>query len=168
MATISFIVPTVGRSSLTCALGSIERCPSDEVIVVQHDPPGGHWGNEERQAGVDRATCDYLAFLDDDDTYVPGHRDLMERAICEGAPGVPILFRVQYPSGRMIWKSKWVKNGNVSAQMILVPNRKNMLHDWKSKQRFADFHFINQWRWHAKDIKWRTEVIAKMGHNDAR
>jgi glycosyltransferase involved in cell wall biosynthesis len=167
VSTISFIVPTVGRGSLAATLTSIEAVGDDEVVVVEHTPPSGHWGNEERQDGIERAHGDYLAFLDDDDRYVPGHRVLMQRAINDGQPDVPILFRVQYPSGRTIWRRKWVKNGNVSAQMILVPNQPDMLHNWQSKQRFADFHFINQWRWPAKQIKWRTEVIALMGHEDS-
>jgi len=168
MSTISFIIPTVGRPSLAAALASIERWAGDEVTVVQHTPPSGRWGNPERQQGTAHATGEYLAYLDDDDVYVPGHRELMQQAINEGVPDVPILFRIRYPSGRTIWQRKWVKNGNVSAQMILVPNRKDMLHHWHSKQRFADFHFINQWQWPAKAIKWRPEVIARMGHDDAR
>lgn len=166
MSTISFIVPSIGRPSLGRTLASIDAVGEDEVLLVEHAPPSGHWGNEERQEGTARARGDYLAYLDDDDVYVRGHRALMQRAINEGVPDVPILFRVQYPSGRVIWQRQWVKNGNVTSQMILVPNQKYMLHDWCSKQRFADFHFINQWGWPAKSIKWRREVIAKMGHDD--
>lgn len=166
--TISFIVPTVGRPSLARALASIETWPGDEVLVMQHDPPSGAWGNPERQDGTDRANCDYLAYLDDDNAYVPSHRTLMDAAIHEGSREMPILFRVQYPSGRTIWDRRWVKNGNIDSQMILVPNRKDMLHDWRSRQRFADFHFVNQWAWAAKTIKWREEVIALMSHEDVK
>jgi glycosyltransferase involved in cell wall biosynthesis len=167
-ASISFIIPTLRRLTLQRAIDSIEVWPRDEVVVVASDPPGIRvaWGNPERQEGTDRARCDYLAFLDDDNTYVQGHRALMDAAIREGEPHVPILFRIRYPGGRMLWERRWVKNGNVDSQMILVPNRPEMLHDWRSKQRFADFHFINQWRWPAKSIKWREEVIALMSHED--
>ncbi len=163
--TITFIVPTIGRPSLAIALASIEARAGDEVLVIQHDPPSGAWGNAERQDGTDRANGDYLAFLDDDNVYVPGHRALMDAAICE-APQRPILFRIRYPSGRTIWTRRWVKNGNIDSQMILVPNRPEMLHDWRSRQRFADFHFVNQWAWPANTIAWRDEVIAVMAHED--
>ncbi len=167
MNTISFIVPTVGRPSLGAAIRSIEPWVGDEVIVVKLDPPGGHWGNEERQEGMRRATRGWLAFLDDDNAYVAGHRELMELAI-RSAPERPTLFRVRFADGEVIWRRRWVKNGNVDVHMVLVPNRPEMLHDWRSKQRFADFHFVNQWRWPAKQIQWREEVIATMGHGIKR
>ena len=165
--TISFIIPSVGRPSLARTLASIDSWPGVEVLVIQRHPPSGHWGNEERQEGTDKAKCDWLAYIDDDDTYVPSHRAIMNRAIAENPKPCPILFRLKFPSGRVIWQKKWVKNGNVSSQMILVPNIKDMLSVWDQKHRWADFQFINHWKWPAKVINWRQEIIALMGHNDA-
>jgi glycosyltransferase involved in cell wall biosynthesis len=168
---ISFIVPTIGRPSLTTALASIETWDSDEVLVVQHTPPAGDYGASERQEGTDKARCDYLAFLDDDNVYVPGHRVLMDRTIrdsrIKNATPVPILFRIQFPNGKRIWSRKWVKNGNVDTQMILVPNDKDMLYAWNTQRRCNDFFFINQWRWSARTIFWCPDVIALMGHDEA-
>ena len=165
-ATISFIIPTIGRQSLKKTLASIEKWPGDEILVVQHHPPSGNWGNAERQEGTDKAKCDYLAFIDDDDVYVPRARHIMAKAITENPNNYPILFRMQFPSGRVIWQKKWVKNGNVSTQMILVPNIKDMLYAWEQRHRWADFQFINRWKWPAKTINWREEIIALLGHND--
>lgn len=166
--TISFIVPTTGRESLKKTLASIETRPGDEVLVIQHNPPSGNWGNAERQEGTDRAKCDYLAYIDDDDKYVSGHREIMDKAIRENPNECPILFRMQYPSGRVLWDKKWVKNGNVSTQMILVPNKKDMLYEWDQTHTWADFQFINCWAWPAKKIIWREEIIVLMGHNDEK
>lgn len=163
MATISFIVPTIGKPSLKNTLASIETRPGDEVLVIQHHPPSGNWGNAERQEGVDKAKCDYLAFIDDDDVYVTGHRKLMEDAINQEPHGYPILFKIKYPDGHTLWTKKRVKPGNVSVQMIVVPNIKSMLSPWDQKHAWADFEFINCWTWHAIDIKWREEVICLMG-----
>jgi glycosyltransferase involved in cell wall biosynthesis len=156
--TISFIVPTLGRESLKKTLASVETWPGDELLVIQHNPPSGNWGNAERQEGTDKAKCDYLAFIDDDDVYVPGVRKIMDTAINESPEGTPILFKMQYPSGRTLWRNKRVKNGNVGAPMILVPNNKEKIWGWDQKYSWADFHFINRWKWGHWEINWRPEV----------
>jgi glycosyltransferase involved in cell wall biosynthesis len=169
--TISYIIPTVGRDSLHRAVASIERWEGDEVLVIQLDTPSGTYGNVERQIGVERATGDYLAFLDDDNYYVPGHRALQASAIAE-APDRPTLFRIQYPSGRVLWDRKRVKNGNVDSQMILVPNRKEMLSPWgarkKGGHRCGDFNFVNCWQWTWRVINWREDIICQMGREDVQ
>lgn len=170
--TISYIIPTIGRESLHRTLASIERWDGDEVHVIQLDTPvSGTSGNIERNIGMARATCDFLAFIDDDNYYVPGHRALQASAIAE-AIDRPTLFRIQYPNGRTLWERKWVKNGNVDTQMILVPNRKEMLSEWgarkKGGHRCGDFNFINCWLWPARTINWRDDIIAMMGRNDPR
>lgn len=166
--TISFIIPTIGRKTLKRTLASIEKWPGDEVLVIQHNPPSGNWGNAERQEGTDRATGDYLAFIDDDDVYIPGHRAIMDQAIKENPNGNPMLFKIKYPNGRILWEKEWVKNGNVSTQMILVKNDKTMLYHWDQTHTWADFQFINRWHWRAKTIDWRSEIIVNMGHNDEK
>ncbi len=143
--TISFIIPTIGRPSLAKTIASIDRWPGDEVLVIQHHPPSENWGNAERQEGTDNAKCDYLAYIDDDDTYIPGHRTLMDQTIKANPAGNPILFKIKYPNGRVLWQKKWVKNGNVSTQMILVKNDKSRLYYWDQKHTWADFQFINRW-----------------------
>src|SRR3990167_5241933 len=168
--TISFIIPTLGRESLQATLESIKDLPGDEVLVIRHDPlrHKGIYGNAERQEGTEKATGDYLAYMDDDDVYVPGAREIMAAAIAENTGENPILFKMQYPSGRVLWRKRWVKCGNVSTQMILVPNKKNMLSKWDIRHRWSDFTFINHWLWPARDIMWRHEIIAFIGHNDQK
>jgi len=166
--TISFIIPTVGRDSLKKTLASIESWSGDEVLVIQHNPPSGNWGNNERQEGTDKAKCDYLAFIDDDDVYVPGHREIMANAIKENVNGYPIMFRMRYPSGRVLWEIKKIKCGNIGAPMFLVPNKKESLHKWEPERSAADFIFADKWHWPAKLTVWREEIIALPGHDDEK
>lgn len=162
---ISFVIPTINRPSLKKTLDSIHEHKDDEVIVIPDNPPSGMWGNPQRNEGIKKATCDYLAFIDDDDWYTEGAREVMESAIKEN-PDVPILFKMKYPNGNTIWKEKKVIPGNVSTQMILVPNKKDMLYHWKDGRNMADFIFIDNWKWPKDKIIWREEIIAHLGHND--
>lgn len=166
MASVSFIIPTIGRSSLKRTLASIGEQPGDQVIVVKDIPPSRMWGNPQRNKAMEMATCDYLSFMDDDDTFAPGAREIIERAIDENPQANPILFKIKYPDGRIIWKQKKVIPGNISTQMILVPNKKEMLYHWQDGRNMADFIFVDNWKWPKEQIIWREEIIALMGHSD--
>jgi glycosyltransferase involved in cell wall biosynthesis len=166
--TISFIIPTIGRESLKRTVNSITPWDGDEVLVIQHNPPSGNWGNAERQEGMDKAKCDYLAFIDDDDVYVPGARAIMDDAIRHNPNNYPIIFKMQYPNGRILWKEKKNRCGNIGAPMVLVPNDKYNLHYWRQNESAADFQFVNNWKWPHRLTIWRDEVIALLGHNDEK
>jgi len=166
--TISFIVPSIGRESLKETIESIQLWEGDELLVIKHDPPSGNWGNDERQEGTDKAKCDYIAFIDDDDVYVPGHRKIMDKAIRENVKNYPIMFKMKYPSGRIIWDKKKINCGNIGAPMFLVPNIKENFHIWEPERSAADFIFADKWHWPAKLTIWRNEVIAILGHNDEK
>lgn len=166
--TISFIIPTIGRPSLQQTLDSIDAWEGDEVLVIKHDPPSGNWGNDERQDGTNRATCQWLAYIDDDDWYVPNHRKIMDNAIKENPNHYPVMFQMRYPSGRLLWNEKKIKCGNIGAPMFLVPNIKKNLHKWEPARSAADFIFADKWAWPARLTIWREEVIALAGHNDEK
>lgn len=175
---ISFIVPTVGRESLTATLNSIELRDEDEIIVVGavHDGDFGEqvhfihcglghdWGAKERTLGIQRARGSHLAFIDDDDTYLPGARDAMERAL-RAAAGRPTLFRMRYPNGKILWHDPVLRCGNVSTQMVLVPNNPLRLGTW-SGRREGDFDFLSSMHWSEDEIVFDPEIIALLGHDD--
>lgn len=173
---ISFIVPTIGRASLAKALASIETWPGDEIIVVgecEHTDPrpiyvrcerGNDWGRKERQIGMSLAKGAYLAFMDDDDAYLPGARAAMQRAI-DAAPYRPSLLQMVYPNGLVLWQSPTLACGNVSTQMILIPNDPDRLGEWSERYE-GDFDFLQSMKWHVESINWWPEIIARIGHAD--
>ena len=165
--TISFVITTIGRDSLKRTLASIEKWPGDEIWAIQHSPPSGTWGNAERKEGIAKSTCDYIAFIDDDDYYVPGHRQIMDQAAREN-PGLPNLFRMQYPNGNLVWKTKEIIPGNIGSPMILVPNRKEMFYRFQfpGATNMGDYYFVARWKF--PQVIWREEIIALLGHNDGQ
>ena len=174
---ISFIIPTIGRPTLQAAIDSVRPMLADEIIVVGavpdkvegcvryiHCERGNDWGCRERTLGMAHARGLYLAFLDDDDVYLPDAREMMVEAI-RATPGVPILFRMMYPNGYVLWRDPELRCGNVSSDMIVIPNQPAMLGQWTIR-REGDFDFLASMKWNHKDIAWRTEVTALQGHND--
>lgn len=162
---ISFIVATSNRPTLAATLASIELRPGDELLVVgdgipqldararyiQH-APGNNWGHAERNTVMAQAKCQYLAHLDDDDTYVPGHRAIMARAL-EANPGRPVIFRMKYRSGALLWRDKVVACGNVGTPMVVLPN------DAQRRGRFGDNY--------GGDIHYVESFAAQAGYTSA-
>ncbi len=88
---VSVVIPTVGRESLVEAVDSaLRQTAAPEEVIVAVDLPsapetiafadarvrllatgGSRGGNGARQAGVDAANGDVIAFLDDDDRWYP-------------------------------------------------------------------------------------------------
>ena len=70
---------------------------------------------------IAKATGDYLMFMDDDDEYVPDALQIVRDTIALN-PGRPHLFCMETVEGRILWHDREVRDGNVSTQMIVVPN----------------------------------------------
>jgi len=175
--TISFIVPTIGRPSLQATLDSIELWPGDEILLVSerldlqpskpvrhiYCPAGHDWGHTERNVASPMAQGQYLAHIDDDDTYAPDARALMEEVMCT-TPHRPILFRMRYPNGVTLWREPALTFGNVGTAMMLIPNEPAKFGTWGSYDG-GDFGFLETMHWRRDDIVWRPEVTVLLGHN---
>jgi hypothetical protein len=173
---ISFIVPTIGRPSLAKTLASIECWPGDEILVVGSwnmvgdtrpryivHAPGRDWGHTERNFATPMAHGHYLAHIDDDDVYMPGHRALMADAIIK-TPNRPVLFKMRYPNGITLWQEPELRCGNVGTPMILIPNVPEKLGRFESFVG-GDCAYLEQAKWPREEFVWRPEVIALLGHN---
>ena len=164
--TISFIVPTLGRDTLIRTLASIETHPGDEILILrQTEPIPNDVGNSLRNKGMDMATGGYLAFIDDDDVYVPGHRNVMAKAIASNTHHRPIIFRMQYHDGSIVWKKPEFLVGNFGTPTLLVPNIKSHLISWPTDPKYkgtkvGDFHFMDKLKWSRTHFIWREEIIA--------
>ena len=156
--TLSIIVPTLCRATLPAALRSIasQLGPRDEVLLIA-DPAGDvdavrrlvtdvlgpfsdcRWryseiksdgtgpGYAQRNYAMLLAGGTHLAFMDDDDVYVPGALNAMRR---NASPTRPAIFRMRHPLLGLLWRDERLVFGNVSSQMLLVPNRPAKLGEW--------------------------------------
>jgi hypothetical protein len=171
---LSIIVPTVGRWTLERTLDSIrpQLHPEDELIVVYshevtQDPSLGR-GGAEKVEGTRRATGTHLAFMDDDDVYLPGALDLMRAH----AADVPVIFRLDGSSVGIgtIWREPELRYTNVSTQMFVVPNDPTRLGEWAPHEQSGarglpagqDFTFLTGCVERMGAPVWRPEVIAQL------
>jgi hypothetical protein len=106
------------------------------------------------------ARGNHLAFMDDDDVYIPGHRALMQQAI-DKHPRQPVIFRMAYPDGWVLWSTPDLQCGNVSTQMMLLPNYPAKLGSWQSGRRECDFDFLASSKWPRHELVWSTDLICR-------
>jgi glycosyltransferase involved in cell wall biosynthesis len=142
VVTLSIIVGTGGRATLVRALKSIalQLVPGDEVMIVRDD--SGDAGDTPRNDAMPRARGTHLAFLDDDDVYVPDALAKMRR-FAEENPGRIGIFKLEYAAGNRRWVDPVLRYKNVSTQTFLVPNVPGKLGCWEREGRVAgDYRFI--------------------------
>jgi len=180
MVRVSVIIPTVGRASLAAAL---ESClDADEFIVVVDDAAGptdwhswesskakvlhvtgGDHGYTARTKGMAQATGTHLCFMDDDDVYLPGAIGLFREHACDR----PVVFRMDHYDHGILWREPVLEFGNVSTQMLLVPNVPEKLGVWAAhapelREPGGDYTFIRGCADKMGDPVWREEVVAKL------
>jgi len=185
--TLSVIVPTLGRPTLRRTLeriGQQQLVDGDEVLVVQDGPadesvrrvfeasglPGkylgldrhyGDYGGTPRNHGMKHACGEYLAFMDDDDTYRPGAFDAIRRAATR-RPGRPLMFRLYCPSHKKhLWQDKTVRPSNVATSIFVLPNTPARLGQWGT-HRGSDFAFVytTLQRWPEGSLAWCPEIVT--------
>lgn len=157
---LSIIIPTMGRKTLSRTLDSIEpqRSKEDEILVIGDGPqpeakrivktrgcgyryletkPTRKWGHAQRNLGMLEASGDFLAFMDDDDVYLPNAFKSMKDAAAARLDIGLFLFRMKV-GGVTIWRSKGVSVGNVSTQMVLLKDRFKYFEIWKPNPQTKD------------------------------
>lgn len=186
MSSISVVVPTIGRTSLKATLKSIvsQFDLGDEVVVVGDGPlilrqgmlesfgpqvryiglpvKANDWGGTPRNVGMKNAIGNYIAFMDDDDEFLPGAFKAMHEAI-NHYTGRTFLFRMKHTS-RVIWEKPEIAIGNVSTHMIVMPNTPHKHPVWEGHYE-ADFKFISDLmalQPYYAPIMWMNDVIADL------
>lgn len=191
---ISVIIPTCGRPTLYATLHSVWMNgiqSTDEVLVIgdglqpegrkiselfvdrlpvkyEETSPSGCVGAEQRNHGMEIATGSHLMFMDDDDVFTNG-------AISKGRnaayynPDRPVIFRMKSLAKRhpfdTLWNGQILNHGNVSTQMFLLPNKKDLLGRWPS-QAGSDYafmrHTVDKYPNQDRDIVWVNDVISEV------
>lgn len=181
MLDLSVIIPSKGREELRDTLDSIPKEKWIEVIVVADGPEArrnveaiwdgptyevssGVWGHAQRNLGMEKANGRWLCFMDDDDVYTPEAFPAFQEAMRYRKPR---LFRMKYDFNDIIlWEREEIAPGNVSTQMLLVPNNPNRLGQWPSK-RCGDYDFIRDTvrLWDGVVI-WEETIVAELRDRD--
>ncbi len=178
---LTVIIPTMGRDTLERALASCEGADEILVIVDRSRAPEG-WtvalpeharlievetcnkgGHSSRNTAMPLATGTHLAFLDDDDVFLPGAIDAMRAAACDQ----PVVFRMDHPQHGILPRDREVRFGNVSTQMFLVPNDPARLGVWEAHapelpQPGGDYTFIRGCVEKMGGPVWRDELVARL------
>lgn len=174
---LSIIIPTCGRETLGRTITSIREQLStyeDEIIVVgdgvqlvargilslpdwrfhyfEHGPTN-HYGNEQRDFGMDKATGDFLWFVDDDDIIAPGALNTIHTELSL-APSVPHMFSMQI--GDTVYTGA---NGSQGGPMLITPNDKNKLSRWSGNVYCVDQHFCSKINEHYGSFSVHHEII---------
>lgn len=181
---LTIIVPTIGRGSLKFTLDSIakEIGMFDQVFIVGDGiypmakaivdgygmqyayfelPDGPHqdWGARARNFAIPISKKGYIAFMDDDDCYLPSAFASIRIAIQEH-PGKPLIFKMLH-GNRLIWERQTFEIGNVSSQMVVLPNRPDKIGRFSERYE-GDFDFIKGTAdlYGDEPFVWRHEIIS--------
>lgn len=114
--------------------------------MPEHDPER-HWGGPARLYGIEYATGDLIAYVDDDDTLRPEHCELLARAL-EDNPDAGFAVSVMAShstSGIQDVGRGQIAAGNVGTPMIM--HRREILEHgtWGAPSAFEDWDMVLSW-----------------------
>lgn len=175
---LSVILPTLNRSTLGAALASCRG--ADEVIVVADGPDAigagevfrrsGHvgrflalsrryndFGSTPRQIALGFVTGDWIAYLDDDDVFVPDWAAIVRQNL---GRGVPHFFQVEFADLGTVWRPGQARLflGNISTCGIVHRNDRQ----WGlwTPCYHGDYDFAQSTASNYPGVEWVPKVIA--------
>ena len=160
--TLSIVIPTNGRPSLTHTLNSVatQLADGDEILVIRNDH--APWGHKTRNHATRRARGSHLLFIDDDDRYLQGALDLIRGWITD-TPDRVHLYAMAYTDGRVVTPAWPLQIGYVSTQMMCVPRVKGKLGRWGDRYE-GDYDFIaTTMQLRGDQPVLHTDVVALIG-----
>lgn len=188
------VMPTLGRPSLTVAVNSVvDQLEDDDRLVVVCDTvngrpvcareqvadfqpanitylecgvPGSRYGNAQRDCGLRWAAgrSTHLAFLDDDDAYLPGALDVIRERVSDD--GHAHVFRARWGPGHhwqgILWAERDFRVGNVGTPMLVLPNRtyRRAWMDSNSLGTVSDFGWMAAAVEECEGVCWWEELVA--------
>lgn len=185
--TVSVIIPAIGRPHMEKVLRTLvpQLSVGDEIQVigdgpqpdsrkvveavaspfVKYDEQGPFWkyGNPQRNIAMERATGQFLWFIDDDDDPLADGVLTLKKLVAE-RPENPHLFHVSYRGIPMPLKNdNRLYCGNVTGQCFVPPNVKGRLGKWTDNYE-GDFSFITETLglYPAKALVWHKEIICSV------
>jgi len=190
---VSVIIPTIPRPSVKLAIMSTLKFGAhraDEIVVCSDGPSDfvrslcsmfsgimpvrymftekrtHDGGNSQRDLAMERSSGTHLAFIDDDDAYIPDTLIPMRRAIGKSI-GKVSMFRARHPRRGVVWKSRQISSDNVSAQCIVVPNRRGLLGRWANGSGGAFGFLSDTLRKRGErpsDVVWHDQIIVNKSY----
>lgn len=159
MIKLTYMIPTIGRTTLAAAVDSIlgQMTDEDELFVigdgeqgharqVMRDPfrqrlnvfylefgPTNHYGSEQLDYATQLARGDFLCYLGDDDRLLPGAIETIRSAVA-GAEIYPHIFSMHTidKDGIGVVRGGSIEPSRVSGQQIVVPNDKRRLPKYRN------------------------------------
>lgn len=127
--------------------------------------PASVFGCHQRDVGILVSRGRHLAFLDDDDVYLPGALDLFRAAVAEQPEAVHV-FRAEWGPGHhacgtVLWREREFQVGNVATCMVVYP-RSERMPLWMEHNEagvVSDFGWM-QAAAAGREIVWHEQLVA--------
>ena len=139
-----------------------DLCRRYGAWYYEHDGDDHSFGAAQLNAGMQLAMGDWMAFLGDDDEYLPGAIQAIEHATAEGAR--PMIFKSEMKGGFVLWRDRALMRGGVSGQNIVTPRQHGKIGHWSTDVYEGDYEFIRSTvdLWGGDDaIEWREEILSR-------
>lgn len=127
---------------------------------VEYDGGIHCYGHPQRNYGIKIANGDWLAWMQDDDVWLPGAVEAIMQSISTGN-STPRLFRTHTWQAGIVWKRQELVVGNIDADCIVTPNMPGKVAEWTNRYE-GDFDFIlNTCKRWGMNVRWEEFVIAR-------